>query len=610
MRYLPLFFLFLPVALSGCNGGGTKVDQKPDTPATMLSAPTSVGVASKGSDFIEFKWDSVAGAFSYRYNLLKGLTQYRTGDVETCSVKIDGLDAETLYTFEVKSVNGSESSSWSTRIEEKTTAASPGPQVFPDPIGDADAVYMVMNMPPFQEDDLTRAFPGAEGCGMMTTGGRGGVILHVTNLNDSGEGSLRWAISQKGARTIVFDVAGIITLNSSIVIKNGDVTIAGQTAPGDGICIKGNTFRIAADNVVIRFLRFRMGDENNVEDDALNCYVSGGSSYGNIIVDHCSMSWSTDECGSFYGVKNFTLQYCILSESLANSLHAKGSHGYGGIWGGEHASFHHNLLAHHTSRNPRFDHDFVNTLKGPVHYYNNVVYNWKNNSAYGGESGPGANHRLINFVNNYYKPGPATQSQCRERFVNPTTKCSNCNGADQNNVTPGSFFVEGNVLYGSEEVTADNWKGVHPDNAELLESLKSGSYQGTRPTYIQTATDAFASVLASAGASILRDRIDERIVRETGEGTVTYKQGSRGGSNGIIDSQEDVGGWPVYKATGEQLSRTADTDGDGIPDYYECLFGLDRNNPSDAALYTIDYKRGRYSNFEMYLQYLTRNTIY
>lgn len=353
-----------------------------------------------------------------------------------------------------------------------------------------------------------------------------------------------------------------------------------------------------------------MGDESAVEDDALNCYTSGSSSTSNIIVDHCSMSWSTDECGSFYGVKNFTLQYCILSESLANSIHAEGAHGYGGIWGGENASFHHNLLAHHISRNPRFDHDYVNTLKGPVHYYNNVVYNWKDNSAYGGESRHGASHRLINFVNNYYKPGPATASKCRERLINPTTKCSNCNDTDQYDITPGKFYIEGNVIYGSEEVTSDNWKGVHPDNADLLESLKSDSYHGALPTHLHTAAEAYDAVLSGVGASLARDRVDERIVRETREGKVTYKTGSRGSSNGIIDSQEDVGGWLAYKATDDQLSKVVDTDGDGIPDYYECLFGLNMNDPADAALYTIDYKRGRYNNFEMYLQYLVRNINY
>lgn len=597
---------FLIILLAGC--GGSQAQSDPEVPEKELAAPSSVRVLSKGADFLQFGWESVETASTYRYNLLKGLTQFKSDNVGECAVRVDGLSPETLYTFEVKAVSGDVSSKWSSRIEVSTMKSSPVEPVCPDPIGDEDAIYAAMNMPSFQEDDLTRAFPGAEGGGMMATGGRGGRILHVTNLNDDGEGSLRWAVREKGPRTVVFDVAGIITLQSALKITSGDLTIAGQTAPGDGICLKGHTSRIDADNVVIRYIRFRMGDEKALEDDALNCYRSGESFHSNIIIDHCSMSWSTDECGSFYGVKDFTLQYCILSESLANSIHAKGAHGYGGIWGGQNASFHHNLLSHHSSRNPRFDHDYVNLLKGPVHYYNNVVYNWKDNSAYGGESGPGVSPRQINFVCNYYKPGPATATKRRTRLINPTTKCDKCNAADQYNVTPGRFFIDGNVMEGSEEVTSDNWKGVQPDNADLLESLKSDSYFGERPARLQTASEAYSTVLLSAGASIARDRVDERIIRETKTGEFTYT-GSRGSTNGIIDSQEDVGGWPVYCATEDQISRTIDTDGDGIPDYYECLFGMNRNDSSDASKYSIDYKLRRYTNFEMYLHFLTKNTL-
>lgn len=471
----------------------------------------------------------------------------------------------------------------------------------------------LVEFPAAEKDGVIRAFPGAEGGGINATGGRGGRVIHVTNLNDSGAGSFRDALSQSGPRTIVFNVAGLIELQSPLEIKLGDVTVAGQTAPGDGICLKNYNFRIKASNVIIRFIRCRMGDEKGTEDDAMNCY--GKSGYKNIIIDHCSISWSTDECGTFYGVEDFTLQYCILSESLRNSVHDKGKHGYGGIWGGANAAFHHNLLAHHDSRNPRFDHDYVSALKGPVHFVNNVVYNWGDNSAYGGESATGTAAKQINMVGNYYKPGPAS-SKHPTRLVNPTTKCGNCNATSPTSVVPGKFHIKDNYMYGSQSVTSDNWLGVEPDDASKKASLKVESYQGEYKGTIQSAEAAFESVLRYAGASLSRDRIDTRIAgNSAGEGgevrnkTATYNDGGNGSTGGLIDTQSAVGGWPQYTATANQIEKASvDSDADGIPDYYETLLGLNPKSAADAQAKTLDPQK-LYTNLESYLHYLVQDIV-
>ena len=473
--------------------------------------------------------------------------------------------------------------------------------------------------------DQTPAFPGADGFGRYTTGGREDdgnfAIYHVTNLEDSGQGSFRFGAATAGSKIIVFDVSGTIHLKSDLKIQ-GNKTILGQTAPGDGICLADYPVTVGGNNVIIRYIRFRMGDVGSQAkaaadpkyegDDAL-----GGKGCSNIIIDHCSVSWSTDECCSFYGNTDFTMQYCIISESLKASVHAKGSHGYGGIWGGKNASFHHNLIIHHDSRNPRFDHDYVSTLKGPIDYVNNVVYNWGGNSTYGGESGNGF-PKYLNMLNNYYKPGPA--SSVRTRLLNPTTACGNCTDetkfkATVGYVTPGKFYIAGNYMYGSSEVTSNNLcdAAIDPDKGTSFEAWKASSATSERAVSssydfdqynvisMHSAEKAFEKVLKYAGASYRRDNIDKRLRWEALKG-IAYFSGSNGSKNGMIDSQNDVGGLPELQDTG----KPADTDNDGIPDAWETAHGLNPNNAADAKSYSIcendanNTSQVMYTNLEVY----------
>ena len=420
-----------------------------------------------------------------------------------------------------------------------------------------------------QTEMQTLAFPSAEGFGRYATGGRGGEVYIVTNLNDSGEGSLRKGIIKQGARIIVFAVSGTIHLQSKLDINRGDLTIAGQTAPGDGIAISGYPVSIKADNVIIRYLRFRLGDINKVQDDAI-----GGRNISDIIIDHCSMSWATDEVASFYRNKNFTMQWCMISEALNKSVHEKGDHGYGGIWGGENVSFHHNLIASNNSRNPRFSGSSTtpNSPNEFVDFRNNVIYNWSENSIYGGEKGK------YNIINNYFKSGPATSKSKKNRIVNPSKPY-------------GGFYVNGNFVNDFPDVSENNWNGgVQCDNPKATRVQEAYSIGNNVKT--QSAEEAYISVLKSAGASFFRDSVDERIINDVRNGTASV-------GNGIIDSQEDVGGWPQLNSK-EPLK---DADGDGMPVVWEKAAALDVNK-DDSAFFSLSKE---YTNIEVYINSLVES---
>jgi hypothetical protein len=449
------------------------------------------------------------------------------------------------------------------------------------------AVLLVLQIFPASSQQL--AFPGAEGFGRFVTGGRGGSVYEVTNLNDDGAGSFRDACSKTGARTIIFRVSGTIMLQSTLNIKNGDLTIAGQTAPGDGICVAGYQVSISSNNVIVRHMRFRLGNLNvaNCECDAF-----GGRKISDVMIDHCSMSWSIDETGSFYNISNLTMQWCLLSESLYNSGHKKGNHGYGGIEGGSGASFHHNLYASHTSRNPRFGggkYYLTSEKKELVDFRNNIVFNWGFNSTYGGEYG------RQNMINNYYKSGPATNKNVKNRIV----QINRGNESD-----PGKWYINGNFVSGYPEITADNWAGgVQGADAETPGVRMSEPF-AFAPVTTQTSEDAYVSVLKNAGAILpKRDVVDTRIIKEVSTGSCTYgdtydpKTGVSLAHTGIINSQATVGGWPELKST----AAPADTDHDGMPDHWEMKRGL---NPKDAADRNSDLNADGYTNLEKYLNEL------
>lgn len=411
------------------------------------------------------------------------------------------------------------------------------------------------------------AFPGAEGGGRFTTGGRGGRVIKVTNLDDRGPGSLRHALEASGPRTVVFEVAGTIELKSQIRIRHPNLTIAGQSAPGQGITVKGHTVQIAANNIIIRFMRFRPGDVAGIDLDALS-----GMNRRDIIIDHCSFSWGTDEVATFYDNEYFTLQWSMITESLNNSVHPKGAHGYAGIWGGRNASFLNNILAHHNSRNPRLN----GTRDAPpqgietTELINNLIYNWGDKAIYGGEGG-----QYI-IAGNIFIPGPATDPSGRNEIIEVYAPA-------------GQFFLKNNVIVShNKRFTKAGWKNVtlpkgKPNNVRLQKPFALNNLhvaQNPRKVYDQ--------LLIKAGASFWRDATDERIIAEINKRNYTY------GKMGIIDSQEQTGGWPAL----ESGKAAVDNDHDGICDLWETLNGLNPENPDDGNAFGLN---PFYTNLEVYL---------
>lgn len=439
------------------------------------------------------------------------------------------------------------------------------------------------------------AFPGAEGFGKYATGGRGGKVLIVTNLNDDGEGSLRHALMTKGPRIIVFAVSGTIHLKSRLNIP-GNVTIAGQTAPGDGICIADYPVHLTGDNIIIRFIRLRMGDRYQNQgqtpgagvDDALS-----GVGRKHIIIDHCSMSWSTDEVCSIYRGDSTTIQWSMIYEPLNYSYHFEEGdtdfeeHGFGGIWGGSHFSAHHNLFAHCNSRTPRFNGARLGAKDELVDFRYNVIYNWGKNSIYGGEGG------RYNIVNNYFKYGPDTKSSVKYRIVNPSTP-------QQKHLSLGAFYVNGNIVDEAPQVSKNNWLGIHMDKAANQNDKRRavvGQPFQVEPLPLKTAAEAYTSVLEKAGAFLpKRDTLDERIIRDVKNRTGRIIDVQGGYPHGT-DYETSKSAWPVLKSAAVPL----DTDKDGIPDDWELKNGLNPNDPADASMNTL---HKYYTNIEVYINSL------
>ncbi len=469
------------------------------------------------------------------------------------------------------------------------------------------------------------AFPTAEGYGKFTTGGRGTTsvpttIFEVTNLTDVNTvGSLRYAINATAThRTIVFRVSGTIRLTSKLNIKS-NTTIAGQTAPGDGICLADYPVALNGNNIIVRYIRFRMGDKNQLLTSPANCGVPvapftascmpldgsggddafGGTGYKNIIIDHCTSSWSTDEAMTIYRGDSTTIQWCMMSEPLNYSYHFETGdtdferHGYGGIWGGQKASFHHNLFAHLQGRVPRFDGsrnlgNGATTGLENADFRNNVLYNWASYNTNGGEGGN------YNIVNNYYKYGPSTSTgsssgvSIRYEVINP--------GKQATPVLPyGKYYLSGNYVDGSTANTNNNWLGAAMSGGSYADttSAKATVPFATIAVNTHAALDAYNYVLATGGCSLpKRDTLDARIINDVKNRTGRIIDVQGGYPHGTPFANT-VNAWPTLAS----LTAPTDTDHDGMPDAWESARGLNSNDANDRNMYNAN----GYTNLENYL---------
>ena len=421
----------------------------------------------------------------------------------------------------------------------------------------------------FAQPPTLPAFPGAEGFGSTTPGGRGGKVLFVTTLADSGPGSLRAACEAAGPRVVLFRVAGTIALKKPITVTNPYLTVAGQSAPGDGICLRDDYFGIATHDVVVRYLRSRLGDVSGKEQDCIDL-LNGAHA---CILDHCSATWSVDECLSTSGNnQNCTIQWCLIGESLNQSKHSKGKHGYGSLARANGPmSWHHNLWIHNDARNPRLG-DAYDRPPSPIFdVRNNVIYDFG-----GTASGLAQGHWTANYVGNYLRPGPSSTAKTPIHIGNKPA---------DSNIT---FYLNGNVLDGNAELTADNAKFVDAYEIDGKPQVKTVATPfPTAPVTTVTAQAALELVLASVGAALpFRDAVDTRLVNDVR---------TRGGH--LINSQQEVGGWPALR-TG---ASPADSDNDGIPDAWETAHGLNPRNPADAG--AVNPRTG-YTPLEDYLNSL------